>query len=82
MKCVVILSGGLDSSVLLSSLIHEGHEVRALGIDYGQRHVRELQCASWQANHCGKERPTMRSLRANADDSDLTLVQSRTPRPI
>ena len=43
MKLVLIYSGGLDSSVLLYHLRAEGHEVRCLGIDYGQRHRRELQ---------------------------------------
>lgn len=51
MKAVLIYSGGLDSTTLLYHLRHEGHELRCLGIDYGQRHRRELEsgksiCAS------------------------------------
>jgi len=42
MKVVLIYSGGLDSTTLLYHLRHEGHELRCLGIDYGQRHRREL----------------------------------------
>lgn len=44
-RTVLILSGGLDSSVLLYHLQAEGHDVRALSIDYGQRHSRELEHA-------------------------------------
>jgi len=42
MKAVLIYSGGLDSTTLLYAMRHEGHELRCLGIDYGQRHRREL----------------------------------------
>ncbi|GEM_PF-92840 len=44
-RLVLIYSGGLDSTVLLYSLQHEGHAVHALSIDYGQRHKRELEGA-------------------------------------
>jgi 7-cyano-7-deazaguanine synthase len=46
MNVVVIHSGGLDSSVLLYHLQHEGATVRALSVDYGQRHRKELASAS------------------------------------
>lgn len=45
MKTVVVLSGGLDSTVLLASLLASGRECFALSFDYGQRHVRELNSA-------------------------------------
>lgn len=44
-RVVLIYSGGLDSTVLLYSLLADGHEVFALSIDYGQRHKRELESA-------------------------------------
>ena len=52
---VVLLSGGLDSTVLLHYLSRElGREtVHALSFDYGQRHARELECARWQALEAG-----------------------------
>lgn len=40
---IVILSGGLDSTVLAHLLVSEGHRVHLLSFDYGQRHVRELE---------------------------------------
>ena len=43
---VLLLSGGLDSSVLLADLLRRGDRVTALGCDYGSRHNRrELACA-------------------------------------
>jgi len=44
-KTVVILSGGLDSATLLYHLKDAGHELRALSVNYGQRHSRELKAA-------------------------------------
>jgi 7-cyano-7-deazaguanine synthase len=44
-KTIVIHSGGLDSTVLLASLVTDGDEVKALSVDYGQRHRRELEHA-------------------------------------
>jgi 7-cyano-7-deazaguanine synthase len=49
-KVLVITSGGLDSTVLLHHHIAIGDQVRALGVDYGQRHACELNCALSQAN--------------------------------
>ena len=42
MKTVLILSGGMDSATLLYHLRSQGDEVECLGIDYKQRHGREL----------------------------------------
>ena len=43
--CVVVLSGGLDSAVLLWHLKRDGHAKRCVTINYGQRHACELQAA-------------------------------------
>ena len=52
---VVLLSGGLDSSVLLHHVAKElrSPEIHALSFNYGQRHSRELNCASAQARAVG-----------------------------
>ncbi|MGB3808207.1 MAG: 7-cyano-7-deazaguanine synthase, partial [Erythrobacter sp.] len=45
-KAAVLLSGGLDSMVTAALALEQGYEVHALSIDYGQRHVLELESAS------------------------------------
>lgn len=44
-KAVVILSGGMDSAVLLHHVARHSTHVRALSFDYGQRHRKELDQA-------------------------------------
>lgn len=48
---VVLLSGGMDSTVLLHHVAEtcRGATLHALSFNYGQRHSRELQCAAFQA---------------------------------
>ena len=53
MKTVVLLSGGLDSAVLLYALRAEGQDVLSFAVDYGQRHVRELEAARAIADAAG-----------------------------
>ena len=55
MKTVVIFSGGLDSTVLVYDLIERGAAVKVLSVDYGQRHVKEIQCAKAIAVSLGLE---------------------------
>lgn len=55
MKTIVVYSGGLDSTVLLCKLIAEGREVKAISINYGQRHERELEAAEKIAKLLGVE---------------------------
>jgi 7-cyano-7-deazaguanine synthase len=56
MKAVVLLSGGLDSTVVLARALADGCEVTALSFSYGQRHGRELEsaravCARYGVSH-------------------------------
>ncbi len=53
LKCVVLLSGGLDSTTTLAIAIKDGCEVHALSFDYGQRHSRELESAKKIAKYYG-----------------------------
>ena len=53
MKSIVVHSGGLDSTVLLYQLVAQGDEVKALSIDYGQRHAKEISCARILAGELG-----------------------------
>lgn len=50
MKVKLILSGGMDSTVLLYHLKQQGHTVSAISFNYGQRHARELDCARYIAD--------------------------------
>lgn len=57
MKIVVVLSGGMDSAVLLAKLLDEGHEVKCITFDYGSKHgpkeqqaAKEL-CAHYNVQH-------------------------------
>lgn len=52
-QCVLLLSGGLDSSVLLAALREAGWTVHALTVVYGQRHAHEIACATEQARGRG-----------------------------
>lgn len=45
-KVVVIYSGGMDSFTVLNRALKDGKKVYALSFDYGQRHVKELECAA------------------------------------
>lgn len=45
-KTIVVYSGGLDSTTLLYHLRAEGHEVKALSVNYGQRHLARESAAA------------------------------------
>lgn len=52
MKTVVLLSGGIDSTVLLASCLDQVFECHAVTFDYGQRHrIREIAAAKKVAEH-------------------------------
>lgn len=55
MKTILIYSGGMDSTVLLYQLLNEGNEVKALSVDYGQRHKKEIDAARAIADRLGVE---------------------------
>lgn len=52
-RAVVLLSGGLDSTVACALAKEAGHELHALSFDYGQRHKRELESARAVAKALG-----------------------------
>jgi 7-cyano-7-deazaguanine synthase len=52
-RCVLLLSGGLDSSTCLLVARAEGFEVHALSFEYGQRHAAEVEAARRVAERYG-----------------------------
>jgi 7-cyano-7-deazaguanine synthase len=54
-RAVVVLSGGLDSTVCLALAARDGGELVALTFDYGQRHRVEIDRARAVADRCGAD---------------------------
>lgn len=55
MKTILILSGGMDSTTLLYSLLADHYEVKCLGVNYNQRHKKELTYAADLCDSLGLE---------------------------
>ncbi|MCF6199475.1 MAG: 7-cyano-7-deazaguanine synthase QueC [Hyphomicrobiaceae bacterium] len=59
-RALIILSGGLDSTVLAHDILARGEkQLAAVSFDYGQKHTRELECAARQAALLGIEHQTI-----------------------
>jgi 7-cyano-7-deazaguanine synthase len=52
-KAVVLVSGGMDSAVVLAMANTQGFDCAALSVQYGQRHFSELDAARRVANGLG-----------------------------
>ncbi len=82
MRVVSLLSGGLDSSVLLGHIVETmTKDVIALSVDYGQRHSKELEAADKIAKHYGVEhvRVDLTALRDVLAGSSLTSDEVAVP---
>lgn len=51
MKSLILLSGGLDSTLCLALALEKGRQCHTLSFDYGQRHRAELNAAKAIAEH-------------------------------
>ena len=51
--CVLLLSGGLDSTTLLAYALDKGFDVHAMTFRYGQRHATEIEAARRVASYFG-----------------------------
>lgn len=61
-KCVVLLSGGLDSTTTLAVAKEQGFTVYALSFDYGQRNIAELNASKKVASAMGAEEHKMATI--------------------
>ena len=73
-KCVCLLSGGMDSTALVTKLVRDGLHPLCVSFDYGQRHRKELRYAArtaekLQLRHLVLEAPIQSSsaLRGHSD---------------
>lgn len=73
-RAVVLLSGGMDSTTLLYSILRDGYEVHALSVLYGQRHRKELEYAISTTRRLGVDHRILdlSSLGALLEGSSLT----------
>ena len=82
MKSVVaIVSGGLDSVTLAYLLSSQGYSLHLLAFDYGQRHVKEVQCAQLCAQRLGAtfDRLDLRAVGEMLTQNSLTSIDNAVP---
>lgn len=82
MRAVVLLSGGIDSTVTMAIASSEGYEIYALSFDYGQRHKRELESAKRIVSHLGAKEHLiiefdLRAIGGSALTSDIEVPKDR-----
>lgn len=84
-RCVVLLSGGLDSAVCLAQALCDGFEAHAISFDYGQRHKTELLAAARVAKALGAASHTtigidLRAIGGSALTADIPVPKDRDER--
>ncbi|WP_433971370.1 7-cyano-7-deazaguanine synthase QueC [Tunturiibacter lichenicola] len=82
-KAVVLFSGGLDSTTVLTIAISEGYDVYALSFDYGQTHKSELEAATRIAMRLGVGRHVilkidLRAFGGSALTDDIEIPKNRS----
>ena len=76
-KAVILLSGGLDSTTVLSIAKSKGFECYALSFDYGQKQLSELISAKIIAENFGVTEH--RVMRVCLDDIAVSYTQLTLP---
>ena len=81
-RAVVLVSGGMDSAVVLAWMKREGFDCIALSFDYGQRHRVELECARRVVAKCGViehlvTKIDLRTIGASALTADIAVPKDR-----
>lgn len=82
-SCVLLLSGGLDSTTLLALVSRDGWRVHALTMHYGQRHAAEVAAARRIAAHYAVARHVvteidLRAFGGSALTDDIAVPKSRS----
>jgi 7-cyano-7-deazaguanine synthase len=81
-SAVIVISGGMDSSVLAHYLKVQGYLLKAMTIDYGQKHAsREIEAAIFQSQFLGIEHRVvdLKSLTPLFGESSLTNMETDIP---
>lgn len=84
LKALVLLSGGLDSTTVLSHALSQGYEVSCLSFDYGQRHSIELESSRKIAEKMKVERKVfsldLRQFGGSSLTSDMDVEEGKFGR--
>lgn len=81
-SAIAVYSGGMDSTVMLSSMLEDGIDVKgALSIDYGQKHRKEIDAAVEVCAELGIEHriADLRGISALFGHSGLTDSETEVP---
>jgi len=83
-SAVVLVSGGMDSAVVLAIAREQGFAVHALSVRYGQRHTSELDAADRVSNALGAAAHKtvvvdLRSIGGSALTDDIDVPESGGP---
>ena len=79
-RAIVLLSGGLDSTVTLASARHEGYACYALTIDYGQRHRAEIDAAGRVAKALGATEHKVITIDLRAIGGSALTAETAVPK--
>ena len=80
MRCVVLLSGGIDSSTCLAIARSMGYECHAMTVLYGQRHSREVRSAEAVSRSLGAVEHRVIELPTGTLDGSSLTGGSEVPR--
>ncbi|KGQ18805.1 7-cyano-7-deazaguanine synthase [Lysobacter dokdonensis DS-58] len=82
-RAVILVSGGMDSAVVLAIAREQGYEPYALSVRYGQRHTSELDAADRVSNALGAAHKTvvvdLRSIGGSALTDDIDVPEAGGP---
>jgi 7-cyano-7-deazaguanine synthase len=85
-RAVVLVSGGMDSAVVLAIAREQGYETYALSVAYGQRHTSELEAAARNARAIGAVEHKvvavdLRSIGGSALTADIAVPEHAKGEP-